>query len=251
MSSLIVLGGGSEIALAIARALVQTGVRGVVLAARHPEALELSAASLRAAGAAVETIAFDALDFDGHAATVEDAFARARRLAGDVDVVVIAFGVLSPSRPLDDDPAAVGRAAAVNFAGVVSAGTAVGQQLRAQGHGTLVVLSSVAGQRPRISNFPYASAKAGVDAFAEGLNEALRDSGGRVMTVRPGFVRTRFVAELDSTPFATSAERVAADTVRGLERGASVVWSPSLIRWVALALRYAPRHLFRLVTRRR
>jgi len=251
MSSVVVLGGGSEIGLAIARALVGRGARGVVLAAHHPAALDAEAAALRAAGAQVEVLPFEALDVDTHAATVADAFERARRLAGDVDVVVIAFAALSTTRPLDTDPAEAGRGASVNYAGVVSAGLAAAGQLRTQGHGTLVVLSSMAGQRPRISNFPYASAKAGVDAFAEGLNEALGRSGVNVISVRPGFVRTKFVAGLARTPFSTSPEQVAKDTVRGIERHAQVVWSPPVMRWVALALRLAPRWLFRLMVRGR
>lgn len=251
MSSVVVLGGGSEIGLAIAHALVVRGARGVVLAAHHPESAQADADGIRAAGAEVEVVPFEALDFDAHASVLGDAFARAHRLAGDVDVVVIAFGVLRILDPLDDDPAEVGRGAAVNYAGVISAGLAAAAQLRAQGHGTLVVLSSAAGQRPRISNFPYASAKAGIDAFVEGLNEALRRTGVKVVSVRPGFVRTRFVAGLSATPFATTPERVASDTLRGIAAGDRVVWSPPVMRWVALAYRHAPQRLFRLLTQRR
>jgi len=251
MSSVVVLGGGSEIGLAIARALVGRGAGGVVLAAHHPAAMDAETAALRAAGAQVEVLPFEALDFDTHAATVAEAFERAHRLAGDVDVVVIAFAALSTTRPLDADPAEAGRAATVNYAGVVSAGLAAAGQLHTQGHGTLVVLSSAAGQRPRVTNFPYASAKAGIDAFAEGLDEAVEGSGVRVVTVRPGFVRTKFVAGLPWTPLSVSAERVARDTLRGIDRGERVVWSPGVIRWAALALRLAPRWLFRLVMRGR
>jgi decaprenylphospho-beta-D-erythro-pentofuranosid-2-ulose 2-reductase len=251
MSSVVLFGGTSEIGLGMVRALVARGARGVVLAARDIDALVASSADLEAAGAAVEAIAFEALDFDHHVAVAEDAFARAQRLGGVVDVAIIAVGTMSMTAPLDDDPAAVGRVAAVNFAGVVSTGVAVAQQMRAQGHGTLVILSSVAGQRPRLTNFPYAASKAGLDAFADGLDHAAGRFGVRVVTVRPGYVRTRMTEGITSMPFATTPERVAEDTVRGLDRGDRVIWSPGIMRWIAIPYRLAPRGLFRLVTGRR
>lgn len=188
-------------------------------------------------------MAFDAAAIDTHTATIDEAFAR----YGDFDVVLLAFAVLGDETAFADDPAAAGRAAVTNYAGGVSSGLAVARRLRAQGHGTLVVLSSVAGQRPRRANYVYGSAKAGLDAFARGLDEALRGSGARVMVVRPGFVRTQLTARLQPGPLAQAPAQVAAAITAGLDRGAAVVWSPGLLRWVFLVLRALPQPLFRLL----
>src|SRR4029450_11965014 len=96
--------------------------------------------------------------------------------------------------------------------------------LRAQGHGTIVVLSSVAGERARRSNFVYGSTKAGLDAFFQGLGDSLVGTGASVMIVRPGFVHTKMTEGLDPAPLATTPEAVAEAIVRGLERGAQRGW---------------------------
>ena len=250
--TVLILGGGSDIGLAIAHALIARGSRAFILAGRRPEVLEAPAAALRDAGATdVEVIAFDAEQVDTHEAVVTQAFERARGISGDIDLALIAFGLIDEVAVLDETPTAAGHVAMVNFAGAVSSGLAAAQQLAAQGHGTLVVLSSLAGQRSRPSILPYGAAKAGLDAFTSGLDEALRGSGVRVVSVRPGWVRTRMTANRRSAPFATSPERVASDVLRGLDRGDRVVWTPRLLRLVAPMLRLIPRGVFRLLARSR
>lgn len=243
--SLLVLGGGSEIGLAIARRFVDRGTRTVVLAGRDVEAMEPAAESLRSRGANVATVAFEAVDIDGHDATMERLFAE----FDGFSVVVLAFAILGDQQEYEAKPALAGRAGVVNYAGAVSAGLAVAKQLRAQGRGRLVVLSSVAGQRPRRENFVYGSAKAGLDAFAVGLSEALRGSGAGVLVVRPGFVRTKMTEHLPDGPFAVSADDVAAAVERGLDRGATVTWAPGILRWLFALLRLLPQSIFRLLRR--
>ena len=244
--SVLVLGGGSDIGLAIARALVTRGARAVILAARHPEALDAPTATLRAMGAPgveVETIAFDAEQIDTHEAIVASAFTR------NIDVAILAFGLIDQRTVLDESPAEAGHVAAVNFAGAVSSGLAVAQQMRAQGHGTLLVLSSLAGQRARPAMAPYAASKAGLDAFTDALREALRGSGVRVVSVRPGWVRTKMTTARASMLFAVTPERVADDVLHGLDRGSYTVWSPGVMRYVAIGIRWTPRGLFNAVSR--
>jgi decaprenylphospho-beta-D-erythro-pentofuranosid-2-ulose 2-reductase len=239
--SVLVLGGGSEIALATARLLVERGARGVTLLGRHPEAMLAAAEPLRVAGADVAVARFDAADADGSVRAIDEAF----RVRGDFDVVLLAFGVLGDQARYEEDPALAARDTQVNVTGTVAGGLAVARALRTQGHGVLVVLSSVAGQRPRRTNFVYGAAKAAVDAFARGLDEALRGSGARVMTVRPGFVHTRMTTGLPAAPFSQSADQVAAAIVAGLDAGASVVWAPPALRWLFLVLRHLPQAVFR------
>lgn len=239
--SVLVLGGGSEIALATARLLVERGARGVTLLGRHPEAMLATAEPLRLAGAEVAVARFDAADANDSVHAIDEAF----RAHGDFDIVLLAFGVLGDQARYEEDPVLAAHDARINVAGTLASGLAVARALRTQGHGVLVVLSSVAGQRPRRSNFVYGAAKAAVDAFARGLDEALRGSGARVMTVRPGFVHTKMTAGLPAAPLSQSADQVAAAIVAGLDAGASVVWAPPALRWLFLVLRHLPQAIFR------
>ncbi|MER5448930.1 decaprenylphospho-beta-D-erythro-pentofuranosid-2-ulose 2-reductase [Streptomyces sp. NPDC002766] len=238
--SLLVLGGTSEIALATARRLIARRTRVVWLAGRPSPALETAAAELRALGPEVHTVAFDALEPDSHETVLGKVFAE-----GDVDVVLLAFGVLGDQANDERDAASAVRVAQTNYTGAVSAGLVSARALQAQGHGSLVVLSSVAGERARRSNFIYGSSKAGLDAFAQGLGDALHGTGVHVMVVRPGFVRSKMTAGLPETPLATTPEHVATAIELGLRRRSETVWVPGTLRVVMAALRHVPRGLFR------
>jgi decaprenylphospho-beta-D-erythro-pentofuranosid-2-ulose 2-reductase len=235
VQSVLVLGGTSEIGVATARALVRGRARTVVLAARDPSACAATADALRADGAdGVETARFDATDFASHATLIDEAFAS----AGDIDLALVAFGVLGE----EDDPVGVLQ---VNSVGAASVMTELARRMRDQGHGTIVLLSSVAGERVRKSNFMYGASKAGADGFAQGLGDSLAGSGVSVMVVRPGFVKTKMTAGLDPVPFSTTPEAVADAIVRGLARGSDTVWVPGLLRGVMSVLRHVPRPVFR------
>jgi decaprenylphospho-beta-D-erythro-pentofuranosid-2-ulose 2-reductase len=242
VQTVLVLGGTSEIGVATARALAGRRARTVILAARDPARCTAAADELREAGAdRVEAVAFDARDTESHPAFVDDVFAR----FGDVDLVLVAFGVLG-----DQDEAAADGARAVeiistNFTGAASVMTPLAQRMVGQGHGTIVVLSSVAGERVRKSNYVYGASKAGIDGFAQGLGDSLAGSGVHVMIVRPGFVKTKMTEGLDAAPFSTTADAVAEGIVKGLARGSHTVWAPGLLRAVMSALRHVPRPIFR------
>ncbi|MFI2208902.1 decaprenylphospho-beta-D-erythro-pentofuranosid-2-ulose 2-reductase [Streptomyces sp. NPDC020141] len=238
--SLLVLGGASEIGLAIARRLIARRARTVWLAGRPSAELEAAAEGLRALGAEVRTAAFDALDPAAHEEALGKIFAE-----GDIDLVLLAFGVLGDQANDEGDPPAAVRVAQTNYTGAVSAGLISAAALQNQGHGSLVVLSSVAGERARRTNFIYGSSKAGLDAFAQGLGDALYGTGVHVMVVRPGFVRTRMTAGLPEAPLATTPEAVAAAVELGLRRRSETVWVPGALRPAMAALRHLPRPLFR------
>ncbi|MFH8347949.1 decaprenylphospho-beta-D-erythro-pentofuranosid-2-ulose 2-reductase [Streptomyces sp. NPDC018045] len=238
--SLLILGGTSGIALATARRLVARRARTVWLAGRPSPALEETAGRLRALGAEVRTVPFDALDTGAHEEALGKVFAE-----GDIDMVLLAFGVLGDQERAEAEPAAAVRVAQTNYTGAVSAGLVCARALRVQGHGSLVVLSSVAAERARRSNFVYGSSKAGLDAFMQGLGDALYGTGVHVMVVRPGFVRTRMTAGLEPAPLATTPEAVAAAIETGLRRRSEVVWVPGALRPVMAVLRHMPRAIFR------
>ncbi|MFJ3303388.1 decaprenylphospho-beta-D-erythro-pentofuranosid-2-ulose 2-reductase [Streptomyces sp. NPDC086549] len=238
--SLLVLGGTSEIALATARRLIARRTRTVWLAGRPSPALENAADSLRSLGAHVRTVAFDALDPESHETVLGKVFAE-----GDIDMVLLAFGILGEQARDEREPVNAVRVAQTNYTGAVSAGLVSARALQSQGHGSLAVLSSVAGERPRRSNFIYGSSKAGLDAFAQGLGDALYGTGVHVMVVRPGFVRSKMTAGLDEMPLSTTPEEVAAAIELGLRRRSETVWVPGMLRLVMSALRHVPRAVFR------
>ena len=239
VQSVLVLGGGSDIGLAIARRLAADRAHIVGLAVRDPAAVERAASELRAAGTKVEVLSFDADEVDSHEAFVQDAFER----LGDVDLAVVAFGVLGHGAQFERERA-VGLAR-TNFLGAVSVLVSMAERMRRQGHGTLVVLSSVAGERVRKSNFAYGASKAGLDGFCQGMGDALAGSGVDVMVVRPGFVRTKMTAGLHEPPFTSTPDEVAVAVVAGLRAGSQLIWVPPVLRWVMAVARHVPRLVFR------
>ena len=243
VQSILVIGGGSDIALATVGKLVDRRCRTVVLAGRDTEALEANAKELRARpeSPTVDVVHFDAHDTSSHERFVDDVF----RAHPDLDLVLVAFGVLGEQRVAEIQPDKALQIVNTNYTGAVSVMIPVANHLREQGHGTLVVLSSVAGERARRSNFVYGSSKAGLDAFAQGLADSMVGSGANVLVVRPGFVRSKMTEGLDPAPMSTTPEAVADAIVKGVASGATTVWVPPAMRWFMTVLRHLPRPVFR------
>ncbi len=240
--SVVVLGGTSDIARELVALLVADRGRSVVLAGRDRIALERAAEDLCHSVARVGTVTFDASTLDDVDKTVTRCFEAA---AEAVDLVVVAVGELGRQEVDEVDPDRIAHMMTVNLTWPAAALSAVADQLRRQGRGRIVVLSSVAGFRIRRSNFVYGAAKSGLDGFAQGLSEALRGTGVTLHIVRPGFVRTKMTAGRCSAPFAVEASRVASDIVHGLVRGQVVIWSPGFLRWVFSTFRLLPGALWR------
>lgn len=238
---IVVLGGTSDIGCAIARALISPATRTIALACRDVERGEHTASSLRDGRVDVRVVHFDATATSGHAGVLEQLAAA----HGDIDVVVVAFGQLGDSDVVARDPEAAASLVEVNMAGAVSATIAAASRLRTQGHGAIVVLSSVAGERVRKGNFVYGATKAGLDGFAQGLADSLVGSGVRVLVVRPGFVHSKMTTGLPAAPLATTPEKVAESVVRGLRAGRRTVWVPGTMRWVMMILRHLPGPIWR------
>ncbi|MDE3085605.1 MAG: SDR family NAD(P)-dependent oxidoreductase [Acidobacteriota bacterium] len=239
--SAVVIGGSSEIAAALLRALAAERLSRVVLGGRQSERLEAAAKELGALGVEVHT---DSLDVTDVGALGPFAAGAASRL-GDIDLVVVAAGVLGDQDTDAADPVAAARVFETNTTGPVAALTAFAEVLRRQGHGRIVVFSSVAGVRVRRANYVYGASKAGLDGFAQGLSDALEGTGVGVTIVRPGWVATRMTAGREPAPFATTPDAVAADVVAGLRKGAAVVWSPPLLKLAFAVFRLLPGALWR------
>ncbi|HEV2428145.1 MAG TPA: SDR family NAD(P)-dependent oxidoreductase [Acidimicrobiales bacterium] len=245
--SVVVLGGTSDIARALTRRLCAQRARAVVLAGRDPDALAEAEDEAKAAGAwRTATVAFDATDLASAGPCVDAAFAA----AGEVDLVVVAVGHLGHQEQEEDDPVLAARAAAVNFAWPVAALAAVRARLVAQGHGRVVVLSTLSAVRVRRSLYLYAGAKAGLDRVCQGMAESLKGTGVSLHIVRPAFVHSKMTAGRPVTPFASSVDAVADAVVAGLAVGAPVIWCPPALRYVALVLRVLPTPLWRIVAAR-
>jgi decaprenylphospho-beta-D-erythro-pentofuranosid-2-ulose 2-reductase len=239
--SVLVLGGSSEIARATVEALPRARLRRVVLAGRPSAALDDSALSLGNAGIpTVELAEFDATNTDSHGAFIDEVFDN-----GDIDIVILAFGVLGDQMEVEADPTQAVHIATVNYTGAVSVGLHIARRLRAQGHGHLVVISSVAGDRARRSNYVYGSTKAGLDAFAQGLGDALVGSGASVLVVRPGMVRTRMSEGLPEAPMTTDPDVVGKTIVQALRKGKHTVYAPGPLRFLMTAVKAVPRPVFR------
>jgi decaprenylphospho-beta-D-erythro-pentofuranosid-2-ulose 2-reductase len=241
VGKILVLGGSSAIARATV-AQLSSGRPGlqVVLAARPGEHRDDAAREATAHGATVTTVDLDVTDV----ASCRNAFAEAKTGA-DIDLVLVAFGILGDQEAAWQDVDAAVGLADVNYRGAVVCGVLAAELLRLQGYGALVLLSSVAGERVRRTNFAYGASKAGADAFYVGLGEAVEGDGVHVMVVRPGFVRSPMTAGLTAPPLSQTPEQVATVIAEGLRRRARIVWAPPPMRAVMSVLRHIPTPVFR------
>ena len=246
--TILLLGGTSEIGLAICERYLQNAHARILLAdlPDHPRKNDAIAAMTAAGAKSVEWIDFDGTESDTHPAVIDQAFT-----GGDVDVAVVAFGLLGDAEELWQNQRKAVQIAEINYTAAVSVGVLLGQKMRAQGFGQIIAMSSAAGERIRRSNFVYGSTKAGLDGFYLGLGEALREFGVRVLVIRPGQVRTSTtIAHWKATgakeaPLTVDKEYVANLAVTAAAKGKELVWAPGAFRYVMMVLRHIPRPIFR------
>ena len=247
---IVLLGGTSEIGLAIVSALDLTADDEVVLAGRDQRRLESAGKTMPCP---VSVVAYDAADAAGH-----QAFADAVCADGAPGLLIAAAGVLIQQSAVEADVSLAATMIETNFTGQVSTLLAFGAAMQAAGGGTIVVLSSAAAVRPRRFNPVYGAAKAGLDAFARGYADALHGSGVRVLLVRPGFVTGRMTAGMRAAPLATTPEKVGVAVAAALRRPAPAtsswradrpVWVPPALGGLAAVLRLVPRPVWRNIAR--
>lgn len=238
--SALILGAGSDIARATARALAADGCAVLMLAGRDPAALASDAADLAIRhGAAVTVHALDALAPE----TFGDFVAGLPALP---DVAVCAIGLLGDQAESQADPAAALRVMRTNYEGPALLLGILAQAMAARGSGTLVGISSVAGERGRAANYVYGSAKAGFTAFLSGLRNRLQGTGVHVVTVLPGFVATKMTEGMALNPRLTAQpEAVAAAIVRAVARRRDVIWVRPVWRLVMAVIRALPEAVFK------
>jgi decaprenylphospho-beta-D-erythro-pentofuranosid-2-ulose 2-reductase len=242
VTRVVIFGATSAIAQALARRYAAESAT-FFLIGRNPERLAAVAADLGVRGAkAVESATADLADMQAHAALV----ARATTALGAVDLVVVAHGTLGDQTACVRDADLAVREITGNFLSHASILTHVANVLDAQGHGTLVVMGSVAGDRGRRANYVYGSAKAGLGAFVEGLRHRLAARGVTVVLVKPGTVDTPMTAAFPKGGWMWSTpERVADDIRAGIERGSAIVYTPWYWRWIMRIIRSLPESIFK------
>jgi decaprenylphospho-beta-D-erythro-pentofuranosid-2-ulose 2-reductase len=242
MRKVLIVGATSAIAQATARRFAARGDR-LFLAARNAERLDAVRQDMAVRGdAPVGTMTLDATDRGRHAALLD----AAEQAMGGLDTVLIAHGVLSDQKACE---ASVERTLAdidANALSVVALLTLVANRLESRRAGTIAVISSVAGDRGRKSNYVYGAAKGMVSLFLQGLRNRLSDAGVNVVTVKPGFVDTPMTAGLPKGgPLWAKPDTIAAGIVDAIDKGRDVVYLPWFWRIIMLIIRLIPERVFK------
>ena len=240
-SQIVVLGATSAIAQAWMRLLAPHGAR-FFLVARNADRLESVAKDLVARGAAAvyaETADLD--DTSIHPALLQ----RAAGLLEGLDCALIAHGVLGDQAQAESDFAAAAANLQTNFLSAASLVTWLANYFAAQHSGTIAVISSVAGDRGRKSNYVYGSAKAGLNAFLDGVRNRVDREGVQVLTIRPGFVATPMTAHLPQGPLFATPDKVANDILRAIQSRRDVLYTPWFWGPIMAIIRAVPEWKFK------
>lgn len=238
---ILILGATSAIAERWARLRAARGDR-LLLLGRDPEKLAVVAADLRARGAAeVLTAESDLADTEGAA----ERFAAYVEQLGGLDLALVAYGLLGDQAEMQRDVEQLERGLRANFVSAAVWCELVAGAFEKAGSGTLVAISSVAGDRGRGSNYAYGAAKAGLSVFLEGLAHRFAGTPVTVVSVRPGFVDTPMTAHIPKGgPLWAIPERVADDIERAIEKRRTVVYTPWFWWPIMLIIRNLPRPVF-------
>jgi short-subunit dehydrogenase len=241
MKKVIVLGATSAIAQATVRLLAARGA-SLYLVGRNAANLDAVAKDAATRGAAkVESQAVDLNDFNAHEGLVDAAYAA----LGGLDGVVLAHGVLGDQAEAQKSWAATEAVLRTNFLSAVSLLTPLANRFEAQKAGTLVVISSVAGDRGRQSNYVYGASKGALSIFLQGLRNRLARSGVAVVTVKPGFVDTPMTAGFEQGALFVTARRAGRAVYRAIERRRDVAYVPWFWRPIMLVIRAVPERIFK------
>ncbi len=238
---IVIVGATSGIAQACARRWAARSSH-LFLVARNAARLESLRNDLQIRGANVDTYQLDANDLSAHAAMID----AAERALGGIDIVLIAHGTLSDQKACEQSVDAMIDEIQTNGLSTVALLTRFANLLEAQRSGTVAVISSVAGERGRPSNYVYGAAKAMVTAFCEGLRARMFRADVHVLVIKPGFVDTAMTAGLDLPPLLTATpDAVAEDIDQAIQSRRDVLFTPWFWRWIMLLIRAMPTRVFK------
>lgn len=219
----LILGANSDIAKAIAERFASEGFE-LLLAVRNPKEGELK---------------FDAVDFESHEGFVQN-------LPVIPEAVVTAFGILIEGDQSFNDPNSSLQSTLVNYSGVVSVLGHLAKAMRTRGRGTIIGISSVAGERGRGTNYVYGSAKAGMTAYLDGLRNYLNGTGVHVVTVKPGYVDTKMKAHKPTPSVVTASPKQVANAVwKAYKSNKNTIYVIWIWRWIMMIIRSIPEFIFK------
>lgn len=241
MQKVLIIGATSAIAQEVAILYANTGSQ-FCLIARNTEKLEQVAQDLRVHGAtAVETFSSDLTDTTCH----DEIMRVADKALGNIDITLIAHGTLPEQKDCENSVEQTIQELQVNFLSAVSLLTLLANYFEKQGSGCIAVISSVAGDRGRQSNYVYGAAKGGLSIFLQGLRNRLSKAGVGVLTIKPGFVITPMTAEFKKGVLWAQPKRVAEAIVSAIQKRKNVVYVPWFWRWIMLVIRSIPESIFK------
>lgn len=241
MKTIVIFGATSAIAKAVARLYAKEG-NALFLVGRNEEQTQTLASDLKVRGAkAVHYALADLAKPEQHPpliATIKQAFPK-------IDIVLIAHGVLPNQDACNQDAEKTIDAMTVNFISPISMLTLLANEMQAQGAGAIAVISSVAGERGRQSNYVYGAAKGGLSIFLQGMRNRLHAKGVAVLTIKPGFVDTPMTASFKKGALWAKPEQVAKGIVKAIEKRRDEVYLPAFWKWIMLVIRQIPESLFK------
>ena len=241
MTNILIIGATSAIAEATARLFAAQGDKLYLVARRH-ERLQAVADDLRARGAGqVECEVLDVMEYNRHATVITNAHAR----LGGLDIALVAHGTLPIQSQCEASFETARQEFEINCLSTLSFLTHLANFFEAQGNGTIAVITSVAADRGRQSNYTYGATKAAVTAFLSGLRSRLHKANVHVLTIKPGFVDTPMTSDFDKGLLWTTPERVASGIYRGIAKKADIIYLPFFWRWIMLVIRLIPERVFK------
>ncbi len=240
MKKILIVGANSLIAVEVARQLATNG-DSFFLTGRDLGRLKVIADDLQVRGASL--VVTEQLDL-AICVDLDNFGARAAKSLGGLDRVIFAAGILHDQTQVNTDSNSLRETLEVNALSAMLVLNEAAAYFEHQGHGQLVAIGSVAGDRGRATNYAYGAAKGALEIFMSGLRQRLYKSGVQVLLVKPGFVDTPMTADFPKGPLWASPQRVAEDIVRAMEKGRSVIYTPWFWRWIMLVIRHIPERLF-------
>lgn len=243
MRNVLIIGATSAIAEQYARIEAARGSQ-LLLVGRNVPRLQAIADDLQVrAGTKAQVRELDVNDLDAHPRLIASAWAEMQR----VDIVLIAHGTLPDQHACETDAALAVREFSTNATATIALMTGIAQAFERQGSGTLAVISSVAGDRGRASNYLYGSAKAAVTAYASGLRQRLHHRHINVLTIKPGFVDTPMTRQFRKGALWAKPERVARGIARAIDAGRGVVYLPGFWWAIMRVITHIPESIFRRI----
>ncbi len=241
MSKILILGATSAIAEQFAR-LYACSENEVLLVARNADSLEEISQDLNVRGySKTSSISYDFSDVEKATNLIKQCY----ETLGNIDIVLIAFGTLPDQNEVSLDSNAMHKEILLNYNSIVILLNELANLFEKQKNGTIAVISSVAGDRGRQSNYVYGSAKGGISIFMQGLRNRLAGYNIQILTVKPGFVITPMTDSFEKGLLWVGPDKIARDIKKAINKKKDVLYTPWFWWWIMLIIRFIPEKIFK------